>query len=429
MTEELLASHVSEDQLIGQAMMTPEEVIFQSTESGITPEWFSQLEAQKTYAVLLDMYLNGHPISLPAVMEKITEKRLKVQVDYLQGCVDLTPVHTLSPIIGKLKEYHMRREMLVRARNLKTLARTLEVPPEESIGKEICGLADLTVTHQRMSLEQIKKAIIDRYRAVANGGTAGLPTPWPTLNKYIGGLVPKRVTIFGGRTSLGKSMASANLAYHLAKSNIPVGYLTFEDGVEVTWARIGGMNGKYSTYMMDTQPRPDQVSYAEQHIEEVMKYPIFMEDRPMKIEQIRAWAIHQHVRNDIKLLIIDAFKDIRKEERSTSEEDEISQSITEIARSLNIPVWVSHHIRKAGTDNRRDKLTGDDIKGSSNITADCRQLILLQNWTENDVMKFSFEIVKNSNGPAGMSIPMERKSNINTWEELKVDTKSESGEY
>ena len=415
MTEELLASYVSEDQLIGQSMMSPEEAIFQATESGITPEWFSQLEAQKTYAILLDMYLNGQPISLPSVMEKITEKKFRVDLGYLQRCIDLTPIPNLSPTISKLKEYHMRREMLVRARNLKNLAKVLDVPPEESIGQEICGLADLTVTHQRKSLEQIKKSIIDRYRAVANGGTAGLPTPWPTLNKYIGGLVPQRVTVFGGRTSIGKSMASANLAYHLAKSNIPVGYLTFEDGVETTWARIGGMNGKYSTYIMDTQPRPDQVSYAEQHIEEVMKFPIFMEDRPMKIGQIRAWAIHQHVRNNIKLLIIDAFKDIRKDERSTAEEDEISLAITEIARSLDIPVWVSHHIRKAGTDNKRDKLTGDDIKGSSNITADCRQLILLQNWTEGEVMNFSFDIVKNSNGPAGMSIPMERKSNINTW--------------
>jgi replicative DNA helicase len=429
MTEELLASHVSEDQLIGQAMMTPEEVIFQSTESGITPEWFSQLEAQKTYAVLLDMYINGHPISLPAVMEKITEKRLKVQVEYLQGCVDLTPVHTLSPIIGKLKEYHMRREMLVRARNLKNQARTMDVPPEESIGKEICGLADLTSTHQRMSLDQIKKAIVDRYRAAAHGGTAGLPTPWPTLNKYTGGLTNQTVTVFAGRGGVGKSMASATLAHFLGKANVPVGYLPFEDGVERTWARVAGIDGGYSTFRMDTSPRPDECSYAEQHLEIVMKYPIHMEDRPMTSEQIMAWAIHQHVKNKVRLIIIDAFKDIKRATRDVAEDDHMSQTITHIARRLNIPVWVSHHVRKKDGDNRDVKLTNDDIRGSANIVNDCRQLILLQNWRENDIMKFSFDIAKANNGPSGMSIPMERKSNMNTWVELTVDTNSENKEY
>ena len=420
MTEELLASYVSEDQIVGQCIMKP-ETVFLASEAGITPAWFAQRESEKAFTVLLDMYVSGLEISLPTFLERCAEKKQNVPMEYAQRAIDSTPVINIQGVIAKLKEYYMRREMITRAKNLKNLARVMDTPPEESIGKEICDLAELTSTHQRMTLEQIKKAIVDRYRAAAGGGTAGLPTPWPTLNKYTGGLTNQQVTVFAGRGGVGKSMASATLVHHLGKSGVSVGYLPFEDGVERTWARVAGINGGYSTFKMDTSPRPDECSFAEQHLEIVMKFPIQMEDRPMTADQIMAWSIHQHVKNKIKLLVIDAFKDIKRMSRDVAEDDQMSQTITQIARRLNIPVWISHHVRKKEGDNRDVKLTNDDIRGSANIVNDCRQLILLQNWKENDMMMFSFDLAKANNGPSGMSIPMERKSNMNTWIERNTN--------
>lgn len=419
MSEELLVSTVSEDQIIGQCIMEPDATIFEVCESGITKEWFTQREAENAFKVLMEMYLAPKEISMPSVLEEANQRKIKLTFDYLKMCVDTAPIRNVQAVIGKLREMHLRREMISQSKYMSGYAKEMEVEPEESIGRTICTLADMTATHQRITKEQIRANIVSRYRAAANGGTSGIPTPWPKLNKAIGGLMPDQVTVFAGRGGIGKSQASNTLVHSLGCMGVPVGYLPFEDGVERTWARLAGIEGKYSTFRMDTGASEAECSNADKYIEHVMKYPIFMEDRPMSAEQVMAWAIHQKVKNKIQLLVVDAFKDLRRHSRDVSEDDAMSQTITQIARRLHIPIWISHHVRKNDTSHNRDeKLTQDDIRGSANIVNDCRTLVVCQNWKDDyGQMCFSFDVVKNNNGPCPVMIPMERVSNHNYWRE------------
>lgn len=423
-----LEAIVSEDTIIGQCIMAPEESIFKLCESGIEPSWFIQPDAQKTFNVLLKMYIDGKEISMPTMLEYSNTKNLNVDISYVHRCVDLTPIRKeLDVFIKPLREMHMRRKMVSHSLELKENAYEMSDEPEELIGKTICSLADLTVKHTKKSKEEIKKMIISRYMAAARGGTIGIPLPWPNISRNLGGLVPKQVTVFAGRGGIGKSQASATLVRHLGEIGIPVAYLPFEDGVERTWARLASIEGKYSSFRMDQGGSEAEVHIAEQYLTRVMDYPIYMEDRPMTAEQVMAWAIHHKVRNKIQVLVIDAFKDLRRRSRDVSEDDQMSQVICEIAKSLDIPVWVSHHVRKRdGIDNKRDKLTTDDIRGSANIVNDARQLIVAQNWLgEDGIERFSFDGLKNNNGPSGWSIPMTRVSAHNYWmeQEIKEETK------
>jgi replicative DNA helicase len=419
MADKPLASQISEDQLIGMCLTDPESTVFQACEAGIDKDWFFQSEAEHAFRVVLDMYVNQREISLPTVIERAQEMKVKLPLEYAQRCIDACPVYNMPSVIDKMREMFLRRAMVEQGKWIKNYASIMEEMPEESIGKAICTLADYTATHQSMTKEQIRAAIVGRYKAAATGGTSGIPTPWPKINKTLGGLVPSQVAVFAGRGGIGKSQASATLVHHLGSTGIPVGYLPFEDGVERTWARLAGIEGKYSTFRMDTGASEAECSVAEQYIEQVMKYPIHMEDRPMSADQVMAWAIHQKVKNKIQLLVIDAFKDLRRKTRDVAEDDSMSQTITQIARRLNIPVWISHHVRKFDSSKNTEKLTQDDIRGSANIVNDARVLIVCQNWKdEHDAMHFSFDVVKNNNGPCPVSIPMERVSNHNYWREL-----------
>lgn len=419
MTDELLHSHVSEDQIIGQSIMEPDSTIFEVCEAGINPDWFTQSEAVNAYKLLMDMYVDQKEISMPSLIEWAGQKKVRMPMEYVQRCIDLVPVRNIPAVIHKLREMHLRRKMVDEGKHLKNMSKNMEVEPEESIGNIICKLADYTATHQRLTKEQIKDAIVGRYRAAAKGGTSGIPTPWAKLNNALGGLVPSQVTVFAGRGGIGKSQASATLVHHLGSSGVAVGYLPFEDGVERTWARLAGIEGKYSTFRMDTGASDAECSLAEKYIEQVMKYPIQMEDRPMTADQVMAWAIHQKVKNKIQLLVIDAFKDLRRQSRDVAEDDAMSQTINQIARRLDIPVWISHHVRKRDGDARAsDKLTQDDIRGSANIVNDARTLIVCQNWKdEHEQNCFSFDVIKNNNGPCPVSIAMDRVSSHNYWRE------------
>lgn len=419
MTEELLHSHVSEDQIIGQSIMEPDSTIFEVCEAGINPDWFTQSEAVNAYKLLMEMYVDQKEISMPTLIEWAGQKKVRLPMEYVQRCVDLVPVRNIPSVIHKLREMHLRRKMIDEGKHLKNMSKNMEVEPEESIGNIICALADYTATHQRLTKDQIKQAIVGRYRAAAGGGTSGIPTPWPKINKALGGLMNDQVTVFAGRGGIGKSQASATLVHFLGQAGVSVGYLPFEDGVERTWARLAGIEGKYSTFRMDTGASDAECSMAEKYIEQVMRYPIHMEDRPMTAEQVMAWAIHQKVKNKMQLLVIDAFKDLRRQSRDVAEDDAMSQTITQIARRLHIPIWISHHVRKRdGEAKSTDKLTSDDIRGSANIVNDARQLIVCQNWKDESGQNyFSFQILKNNNGPCPVEVMMDRVSNQNYWRE------------
>lgn len=427
MNEIPLEATVSEDTLIGQCIMAPEETIFRLCESGIEPEWFVQQDAQRTFGALLKMYVEGKEIALPTLMEYCDTKSIKFDLSYAQRCIDLTPIRRdLDVFIKPVREMFMRRRMVNQSLVIKADAYQLEQEPAELIGQSICSLADLTVVHSKKSKEEIKKMIVSRYAAAARGGTIGIPLPWPVVNKKLGGLVPKQVTVFAGRGGIGKSQASATLVRHLGELAIPVAYLPFEDGVERTWARLASIEGKYSSFRLDQGASEAEVAVAEQYLTRVMEYPIYMEDRPMTAEQVMAWAIHHKVRNKIQVLVIDAFKDLRRRSRDVAEDDHMSQVICEIAKRLEIPVWISHHVRKRDGDNRHDRLTQDDIRGSANIINDARQLIIAQNWVNDAGIEcFSFDGMKNNNGPSGWSVPMQRVSNHNYWkeEEIREETK------
>jgi replicative DNA helicase len=63
----------------------------------------------------------------------------------------------------------------------------------------------------------------------------GYPSGWPTLDRYIGGLVPGNVVIIAGRPGQGKSAVATNLAVNVAKTGVKV--LLFS--LEMTAAELG----------------------------------------------------------------------------------------------------------------------------------------------------------------------------------------------
>jgi len=146
----------------------------------------------------------------------------------------------------------------------------------------------------------------------------------------------------------------------------------------------------------------------------------------MSAEEVMAWAIHQVSKNKIQVLIVDAFKDLKRKSRDTSEDDAMSQTICELASRLNISVWIDHHVRKEyNAKEGLKKLTSDDIRGSGNITNDARQVIVAQSWMdEAGQTRFSFDGVKNNSGPSGWSVEMDRRADINTWIEKVQPTEN-----
>jgi replicative DNA helicase len=137
----------------------------------------------------------------------------------------------------------------------------------------------------------------------------------------------------------------------------------------------------------------------------------------MYTEQIVAWTIQMKARFDIQALFVDAFKDIQR--RNTlefvAEDDRVSGALCNLARRVDIPLIIVHHIKK--TDNPVCQI--EDIRGSGRISDDARQILILQKKVRNDNdPEFFLDIAKNNNGPTGI-VRMVREAAIQRFTEFE----------
>ena len=411
--------------IIGCLLIDPHRTIFAASEAGVSESWFSDPQLGHLFRYAEELHSEGSPIDFVSVENKAkidTPRMQEFANQTLIECVDKTPtVEHVGYYIEELKKEHLRRygkhfsESL--ARDIATAS-----DPTDCLVSSAKELLDVTSDRVVQNKETLEESIIGRWEAASRGEVAGIPSPWRSFNRRFGGLHRGCVTLFAGRGGKGKSSAVANWAYYLAQERIPIAWLPIEDGLDRTYARVAGLHGDFSTFQRDTGASTEaDLRLSREALKYVLNLPIHMNDKHMTVNQICAWTIQMVARYGIKALFIDAFKDILRRSRDLSEDEGISQAICGLARRVDIPILVSHHVRKSGTDaSNTDKLTEQDIRGSGQIANDARQIIALQNGV--DIYgreSFDFEILKNNYGPTG-TFKMERVSNRNRWVEPRL---------
>ena len=415
----------AEAAVLGCIILEPDRVLPICHEKSVGDEHFYNPNYREIFQCAIRMEQEARPIDILTITDRLRSDGLIERAGgpaSVENCVDVVPssahaeywIDILCDTYKKRQASYIAQEAIAGCVNNKDNAR-------EIIAETIQNLVELNEERKTREIEQIIKGSVDKWTAARSGKTSGIPSPWRNFNERFGGLQNGAVTLFAGKAGEGKSSAAACWAYFLGSINCPTGYFPFEDGAERTWQRIAGIHGDFSVFKLDVgEATEDEVYRAGRAMEIVSKYPIFIEDRHMTASQICSWATSQKAKNKIRVLFIDAFKDIIRSERNTESDDNQSQVICSLARRLDIPVLVFHHVRKPDGDN--SWLTGADIRGSGQIYSDARQVILLQSQVSADGSKEHwFEIEKNNYGPTG-KFPMTRISNRCKWIERIIKT-------
>ena len=240
--------------------------------------------------------------------------------------------------------------------------------------------------------------------AIERKETAGLATPWPDLNRVIGGLRGGTLTVIGARPGVGKSMLALNLAEHMADQHgLPVLFCSLEMlAAEIGLRRLACATGILMSTLQHGALSGAQTDQVQAAAGQLMGSPLMLlDDAGQTASSIRAVARELHRNQPLGLIVVDYLQLLTPERREPNREREVAEQSRRfklLAQELGVPVVVLSQLNRSlvGRSDKRPELT--DLRESGAIEQDADVVWLLDLPDAEDKTSLRLAVAKNRNG-------------------------------
>jgi replicative DNA helicase len=280
-----------------------------------------------------------------------------------------------------IRDLALRRQMIVIGEEVARAA--AEAGPAATLPEQIerieqllYGVAERASGHRGgRHIRQLGEELLDEIDAACRkGGVVGVPTGFADLDRLVGGLHRKDLTILAGRPSMGKTALATNIAYHAAQRDHPVAFFSLEMGGSQIAARVMGELAGISPHRMRTgNVSPDDFRLLDQQVRGLENVGLFVDDEAnISLSAIRARARTLKRRHNIELIIADYLQLVRvgRAESRLQEVRQISAGLKGMAKELDIPVLALSQLSRAveGREDKRPQLS--DLRESGDLEQD-----------------------------------------------------------
>ena len=270
-------------------------------------------------------------------------------------------------------------------------------------------IVDEACAGRNVSRARMLADLIDTVIDIAeNGSTDMLDSPWPDVDRFIGGLAPGRLIVVGARPGVGKSVMGVNLALHVAHRHRHASLIASLEMPEhevmqrllACHAQVG-LTGLQKGDVPESEWRKIAQSQAE-----LAALPVAVEDRPgQTIQAIRGAARNlQRQRDDLALIVVDYLQLVSPTERRSNraeEVGEISRGLKLLARETGACVVAMAQLNREAVKNGQPKVS--DLRESGSIEADADQVLLLHQ-PDDAIPEVEVIVDKNRHGPRGKAV-------------------------
>lgn len=242
-------------------------------------------------------------------------------------------------------------------------------------------------------------------KSVDDGPPSAVASPYPTLNKYLGGGIrPGELMYIGARAGVGKTALALEIARHAGLAGIGTMIVSREMVNTSLIQRIIAQASRIPA----TTIRTGSLSQPEWHIYGTTRtalaaLPIWMTDEAVSIEQIADLLSGWSAKPDPGLLIVDYLQLVRapreiKERRLQVEH--ISQELKGLAVQYQLPVICMSSLSRAESNNRDRKPQLSDLRESGELEHDADIILLMHRGF--DQKETEIAIAKNRSGRVGL---------------------------
>ena len=412
----------AEEALVSACMIAPDEalpVVVDIVKAGD----FVREGLGIIYRGICDLWEDGMAVDPITLDDHLKAKGESRKAGGIEAVADLLGVAPGASSAEQHAKIVADKAMLRRLTDASRLTLTEIEAPEGRDAREIAERVEARVfeavrDERGSEWQNVDDVLWDAYAAIdersqAEDGVIGIRTGFPDIDKATGGLKAGELTVIAARPSMGKTAWVLNAAAHAAEhEGHTVAFFSLEMGRESLMQRIILSEARVTMQailrgLSDADNK--RLSLAG---EKVSGMPLWIDDRPaLSPLEMRARARRLQAKHGLDLVVVDYLQLMRGSgENRTREIGQISRSLKELARSLEVPVVPLSQLSRAPErrDDKRPQLS--DLRESGDIEQDADVVAFLYRPeyyfgpTKNgkDVRgKAEFIIGKQRNGPTG----------------------------
>lgn len=354
----------------------------------LTPSCFYEPKHRMIYEAMVELVNEHVAIDLLSVSQKLLQKK---NLQTVGGAVTLT---AMSQKIGAaahveyyikiLKQKCIQRDLITASYDILKEAYDDSVKVDDLIDQsqsKIFAAIQNNVKKDVQDVGSVLKAAMDELEEKqGKSGVSGVPSGFPTIDKYTLGWQKSNLIILGARPSVGKTAFALNLARNAAvDNNMPVAIFSLEmSSIELVNRLMTTESGLESEKIKGaqelTQKDWDQLQYS---VKALAKAPIYIDDTPgLSVMEFRTKAKRLVKSKGVRFIIVDYLQLMQgpSELRGMREQEvaAISRTLKGTAKELEIPIMalsqLSRNAVQRGNSNNRPMLS--DLRESGSIEQD-----------------------------------------------------------
>lgn len=409
----------AEQSVIG-AMLLDQEAIAAAMEL-VAGEDFYQKQYGLVFDAMISLYSEGKPVDLVTLQNRLRESGAPPEVcsmDYVEAILHATPTSANVRHYAQIVQDKSQLRRLIRVNE--EIANTCYGQQEkvENI-MEDAEKAIFQVVQRRGSSDfiPIREVVVSALKRIEKasrnkGNVTGLPTGFIDLDYRTSGMQPSDLILIAARPSMGKTAFVLNIAEYMAfRKNLSVAVFSLEMSREQLVNRLFALEANVDAQLL----RNGNLNDAEwdsllEGANVIGDSSLIIDDTPgISVTELRSKCRKYKLEHGLDIVMIDylqLMQGSRKSESRQQEISDISRSLKELARELQVPVIALSQLSRAVEQRPDHRPMLSDLRESGAIEQDADVVMFLyrEDYYKKDTEKKDVAeviIAKQRNGPIG----------------------------
>ena len=374
------------------AMLQDSAAVLRATEH-LRPEDFYQPEHKEIFSVMLDLYLQRHPIDLVTMHAELARRGSLEGVGgdaYLMKILNSVPTSAnVKAYIDIVQEKSTMRKLIQACQKISADCFTQQTPVENILSSAEKAIFDIVMNQtDGETLVPLREVLVKTYDQIdelsrLHGAIGGVPTGFIDLDNLLTGLHPGELVVVGARPSMGKTSFAMNIASHASlKHGKSVAVFTLEMPREQIAMRMLCSDAQVDMQRVrkGTLTDKDWSSLANS-VQHMADAPMYIDDTAgITPSQLRSRCRRLKMDKGLDLVVVDYLGLMKADGRVESrqlEVSEISRQLKAIALDMKIPIVACAQLSRANKDRLDKRPVLSDLRDSGSIEQDADVVMFL----------------------------------------------------
>lgn len=415
-------SNEAEMALLG-SMMLRQDVINEILDF-ISHESFYSEKHRMIFRAMMELFTKATPIDILSLSSHLRDNNRLEQVG---GAAYLTELLQTVPSAANAKHYaeivqkkHIMRNLINCSEDLTRMGYDESGDLEEILDaaeKRVFEVTNFSTAHKFIELKDTLAEAWERLDKLhkSKEGLRGVPTGFKEMDNKLSGLQKSDLIILAARPSMGKTSLALDIARQAAiQHNIPVGIFSLEMSSQQLVDRMLAAESRVDAWKLrNGRLSADSEFESIRHsLDKLATAPIYIDDQAANnILKMRSVARRLKSEKGLGLIIVDYLQlmqptNSRNSDNVVQQVTEISRSLKQLARELEVPVLALSQLSRA-VEARGGKPRLSDLRDSGSIEQDADVVMFIHrddkiNKEESQKPNIAeIMIEKHRNGPTG----------------------------